>query len=64
MNKTGQTGEDLIKVMQACPHPEIFDEIERLRQREQAFIDRLNDLLAKDDTEKQSKTKCVSEVCP
>jgi hypothetical protein len=51
MNKAGQTGEDLIKAMQACPHPEIFDEIERLRQRERAFYDHLNDLLAKDDAD-------------
>ena len=64
MNKYTQTGADLISVMQACPYPEIFDEIEHLRQREQAFSDHLNDLLAKDDADKQSKAKRANEVCP
>lgn len=64
MNKYTQTGADLVSVMQACPYPEIFDEIERLCQRERAFYDHLNDLLAKDDAEKQSKEERASEVCP
>jgi len=62
MNKYTQTGADLISVMQACPYPEIFDEIERFRQRERAFYDRLYDLLAKDDAEKQSKAERASEA--
>lgn len=64
MNKHTQTGADLISAMQACPYPEIFDEIERFRQRERAFNDHLNGLLAKDDAERRSKAERASEVSP
>ena len=64
MNKYAQTGAGLISVMQACPYPEIFDEIERFRHRERAFHDHLNHLLAREDAEKQSKAERAREVCP
>lgn len=49
----GKTGADFIAVMQACPYPEFFDEIERVREERRQFYDRINDLLAKDDNEKR-----------
>ena len=62
--KHKQTGADLIAVLQACPYPEIFDEIDRIRDEGRKFIDQMNELLAKDDEEKRSRAQRPSEVCP
>ena len=59
-----RTGADLVAALQACPYPEFFDELDRIREEERKFVDRVNELLAKDDEEKRSRAQRASEVCP
>jgi prevent-host-death family protein len=33
-----QTGLDLLRALQSCPYPEVFDEIDRLRVREPVIL--------------------------
>ncbi|HUR43904.1 MAG TPA: type II toxin-antitoxin system prevent-host-death family antitoxin [Aestuariivirga sp.] len=60
-----RTGADLIAAVQACPYPEFFDEIDRVREEERALVRRAKELLAKDDEEKRSRaqraTRCAHE---
>ena len=59
-----RTGADLVAAFQACPCPEIFDEIDRLRDEERQFAARVSELLAKDDEEKKLSAQRANEVCP
>ena len=59
-----RTGADLVAAIQACPHPEFFDELDRIREEDRCFVDHVNELRAKDDEAKQLRAQRANEVCP
>ena len=38
IDMTGKTGSDLLRAFQACPYPEFFDELEKLRLQEAVVL--------------------------
>ena len=56
-------GADLVEALQACPYPDFFDEIDRVRAEERGFYNHVTELLAKDEQQKQSRAR-ASQVSP
>ena len=58
------TTADFIAALQSCPHPDFFDEIDRIREEDRKFAERIADLAAKDDEEKRLRARNAGGVCP